>query len=189
MNKNLKTIRIDAGLKQTDICSRLNVSVPTVYKWERGRAPVARRHWSELAALLRVSMDELEKALVETLLDACRERGNIEALKNAVVAGVYRHDLLQDAFSRFGVGYQYPAEPRPAAPHDILEREKRLEYEREIFERDKKIFELEKEVAELRRQLESRLPASISSALKYNQSAVGAERTTYIKSLHSEVKK
>lgn len=89
MYKNLKTIRHDAGLKQTDISSRLSVSVPTVYKWEKGRAPVARKHWTELAELLRVSVDELEKALVQTLLDSCRERGNTEALKNAASSSRY----------------------------------------------------------------------------------------------------
>ena len=154
MYKNLKTIRHDAGLKQTDISSRLSVSVPTVYKWEKGRAPVARKHWSELAELLRVSVDELEEALVQTLLDSCRERGNTEALKNAASSGLYRPELLQDAFARLNVyAPTIPPVPVPSSTASSLTEKERLDYEREIVRLREENVKLREELLKLRERL------------------------------------
>ena len=165
MRTNMKIARTVAGIKQIQIACELNVSKQTVNKWEMGRAPVARKHWTRLAALFNLSERELEAALVQTLLDACIASNTSKPLLNAQVSRQYSSELIEEALARFVETTRYPSNPRPAEPQSILEREKKLEYEREIFERDKKIFELEKEVAELRRQLESDRPAFTSSAL------------------------
>lgn len=166
MKINMKTARKNCRLTQGDIASAFGFCVQTVYKWEMGLAPVAKKHWPRLASLLHLSESDLESALVETLLDACIAKQDARPLLNAQTSRLYDSELIADALARFGGASRYPVNPRPAEPQSILEREKKLEYEREIFERDKKIFELEKEVAELRRQLESNRPAeSISSTL------------------------
>lgn len=165
MYKNLKTIRHDAGLKQTDISSRLNVSVPTVYKWEKGRAPVARKHWTNLAELLRVSVEELEKALVQTLLDSCRERGNTEALKNAASSGLYRPELLQDAFSRLNV--YAPTVPVPVSSSPSLPEKEKLEYEREIVRLREENVKLREEILRLREALAASNPDGDGSSTPF----------------------
>ena len=178
MKKNLKTARIDAGITQADIARKANVTYQMVYQWEKGLAPVAKKHWSRLASLLHLSETELESALVETLLDACIAKQDARPLLNAQTSRLYNSELVADALSRFTSSPRvagdfrsagracYPVNPRPAESQSVSEREMKLDYERQIFERDKRIFELEKEVAELRRQLDCSRPAvSISSAL------------------------
>ena len=111
MNRNLKQMRVDSGLTQLEICNRIGVSVQTVRQWERGRSSITRKHWPTLAALLHVNVDDLEAGLVQTLLDACMERGNTKALNNAIVSGLYSQKLLQEALTRFMV---YSSKPAPA---------------------------------------------------------------------------
>ena len=166
MKTNLKTARIDAGITQADIARKANVTYQMVYQWEKGLAPVAKKHWPLLASLLHLSETELESALVETLLDACIAKQDARPLLNAQTSRLYNSELVADALSRFGGSSRYPVSPRPAESQSVSEREMKLDYERQIFERDKRIFELEKEVAELRRQMDCNRPAaSISSVL------------------------
>lgn len=172
MDRNLKSLRKSADLKQTDVASALHVSKQTVNKWEMGRAPVARKHWSVLASMLRVTEYELESVLVETLLAACIEKQDARPLLNAQTSRLYGAELIANALSRFGGAAVYPNNPRPAKEQTAdIERE-RLDFERAIFERDKKIFELEKKLEDLRREvgrMHDRPVTSISSALNINE--------------------
>lgn len=165
MKTNLKSVRVNCRLTQLEVANHLNVSVQSVYLWEQGRQCVAKKHWSRLASLLHLSESELESALVETLFDASIAKQDARPLLNAQASRLYSSELIADALARFGGASRYPVNPRPAEPVSILEREKKLEYERELFERDKRIFELEKEVAELRRRLESDRPAESTSSV------------------------
>lgn len=139
MGKNFKQLRADAHLRQKDISVKFGISVQTINKWERGRAPVARKHWPELAAMLHVSVDELEAALIQTLLDACMERGSTDMLKNAKISGVYRSELVRDAFTRFST---YPA-PSPHGMNELELREEILRLREENLKLRERIFELE----------------------------------------------
>ena len=60
-NISLAAARTRANVTQSDAARKMNVSVQTMWKWEKGIAPVARRHWARLASLLRVKEDELEE--------------------------------------------------------------------------------------------------------------------------------
>ena len=167
MKKNLRQARSDAGITQADIAKKTGVTYQMVYQWEKGFAPVARKHWKALASLLRVSESELEEILVQTLLDSCIAAGDSRVLLNAQTSRLYRHDLLLSALAEFEAGGStYPANQRPEKEHPADFERERLDFERKILERDKRIFELEKQVEELRREIERRRPAvSISSAL------------------------
>ena len=167
MNRNLKQLRQAAGLKQTDVASRLGLTTQTVFSWERGRAPVARKHWEKLAYVLTVKLDELECALVQTMLDACMEKGNTDALKNAVISGLYRPELLQEAFARFKT---YPAMPEPAPappPRD-------LEYREEILKLREEIVRLREENIVLRER--SAAPYRVSSSQSQSTDPITTER-------------
>lgn len=178
MNTNLKKARSDAGITQAETAKKLGVTYQMVYQWEKGLAPVAKQHWPRLASLLHLSESELESVLVETLLDACIAKQDARLLLNAQTSRLYSAELIADALARFGGSARYPQNPSPAEPQSILDREKALEYERQIFERDKRIFELEKEIERLKKEL-----ASISSRLNINTtlSVSEAERTTAVK--------
>ena len=155
MNRNLKQLRHDAGLKQTDVAARLGLTTQTVFSWERGRAPVARKHWEKLAYTLSVKLDELERALVQTMLDVSLEKGNADALKNAVISGLYRPELLQEAFARFKM---YPALPEPAAAPQSRD----LEYREEILKLREEIVRLREENVVLRERAAA--PYRVSSS-------------------------
>lgn len=176
MKTNLKTARVNCNLTQVDVAKRLKVSAQSVYLWEQGRQCVAKKHWPRLASMLHLSESELESVLVETLLDACIAKQDARPLLNAQTSRLYNAELIADALARFGGSARYPVDPRPAEPQSIIDREKKLEYERAIFERDKRIFELEKEIERLKKEL-----ASISSALNSNPSANEVERTAAVK--------
>ena len=172
MKRNLKKARSDAGITQADIAKKLGVTYQMVYQWEKGFAPIANHHWKALASILHVTEAELEEILVQTLLDACMAKNDLQALLNAQTSRLYRSELIWGALEQFRAHSMqspsvYPENPRAAKEQPVdLEREK-LEFERALLERDKRIFELEKQVEELRRELESvpRPAASISSVL------------------------
>ena len=143
MNRNFKQMRVDSGLTQLEISNRLGVSVQTVFKWERGRSPIARKHWPTLAALLHVNVDELEAGLVETLLDTCMERGDTKALNNAIVSGLYSRHLLQDAITRFMV---YPSKKMPAQ----VVSKKEIDLREEILRLREENLKLREQLLEIR---------------------------------------
>ena len=87
--KNLKQLRADQQLTQTDIAEKLNVTKQTVYKWERGMSPVAVIHWENYARILRVNMELFEDALIETLLAYALETLDPQVLGTAQVSGKY----------------------------------------------------------------------------------------------------
>lgn len=145
MKRNFKQLRVDAKLRQIDIGNRVGVTVQSVNRWERGRSPIARKYWIELANMFNVSLNELESALVQTLLDACMERGNTDALKNAVVSGLYRPELLQEAFARFKT---YPAPTQPTSNEQTTElREQILKLREENLKLRETIIELRERCA------------------------------------------
>ena len=153
--RNFKQMRIDAGLKQTDVAHELNLTVQTIFSWERGRAPVARRHWSTLASLFRVSVEEMEAALVQTLLESCIEKGSTDALKNAVVSGLYRPELLQDAFARFN------------APPPTPDKTREIELREEILRLREENVKLREEILRLREALAASNPDGDGSSTPF----------------------
>ena len=109
-NISLAAARTRANVTQSDAARKMDVSVQTMWKWEKGIAPVARRHWARLASLLRVKEDELEEILVQTLLDACLSNHDSRPLRNAQASRLYRSDLLFAALAEFenaAAPYQY----------------------------------------------------------------------------------
>jgi transcriptional regulator with XRE-family HTH domain len=173
-NISLAAARTRANVTQSDAARKMNVSVQTMWKWEKGIAPVARRHWARLASLLRVKEDELEEILVQTLLDACLSNHDSRPLRNAQASRLYRSDLLFAALAEFenaAAPYQYPQNPKPASEESTVSELERVRFERELLERDRRIFELEKQVDELKRELEQarRPAASLSSVLNINK--------------------
>ena len=168
MKTNLISARKACALTQGDIARALHLAVTTVFKWERGIAPVARKHWKALASLLHVTEAGLEEILVQTLLDSCIAAKDSRALLNAQTSRLYRSDLILSAISEFNAGGSvYQPNPRPAKEQPVDFERERLDFERKILERDKRIFELEKQVEELKREIaESRAkPTSLSSVL------------------------
>ena len=166
MKNNLKSVRKSRNLTQGDIALIFKVSVQTVFKWEDGRAPVAKKHWKNLAMVLNVSEDELEAVLVQTLLDGCLARNDSKALINARASHLYSSDLLLSAIAEF------EGRTRSATSGDaVLSEAQKIEYERALLERDRRIFELEKQVEELKREIAERRakPTSISSALNITE--------------------
>ena len=152
MSINFKTARKNHGLTQGDIAATFGISIQTVYKWEMGRAPVARKHWPKLAAMLGMSTDELEAALVETMLDFCLASGDARPLVNAQTSRLYRPELLMEAFSRFHA--RNPEQPQTEAAREKIELEQiRLELEKKILERDREILELKTPIFELKKML------------------------------------
>lgn len=148
--KNLKAIRKETGIKQKDIAELLGISKQTFNKWEMGRVPVARKHWKKLAALLKITADELERVLVQTLLDACIATADPRPLANAKTSRQYRQELLADALLRFHA--VHPAAPITPAP--VQDETAELRREVQILQLQNRILELEKENAELRREVE-----------------------------------
>lgn len=168
MKTNLKIARVDCRLTQADIAKKTGVSVQTVYQWEQGLTAVSKRHWANIAYLFGVSEDELQKILVQTLLDGCIARHDAKPLLNAQTSRLYRTELILDALAEYEMGgNSYQPNMRPVKEQSADFERERLDFERKILDRDKRIFELEKQVEELRRELESvRRPAeSISSTL------------------------
>ena len=152
--KNLKAIRKETGIKQKDIAELLGISKQTFNKWEMGRVPVARKHWKKLAALLKITDEELERVLVQTLLDACIATADPRPLANAKTSRQYRQELIADALLRFHAVH-------PAAP--VQDETAELRREVQILQLQNRILELEKENAELRREVERlRRPAPSS---------------------------
>lgn len=145
MQANLKNARTDAGMTQGDIASGVGVTIQAVYLWEQGRSTVARKHWKKLASLLKITADELERVLVQTLLDACIATADPRPLTNAKTSRQYRQELLADALLRFHAVH-------PAAP--VQDETAELRREVQILQLQNRILELEKENAELRREVE-----------------------------------
>lgn len=147
MNRNLKQMRIDSGLTQLDVSKRLGVSIQTIHQWERGRSTISRKHWSKLAALLKVNMDDLEAGFVQTLLDACMEQGNTKALNNAIVSGLYSQNLLQDALTRFMVYPSKPAQTSAFSPKEMELREEILRLREENLKLREQLLEIRERAA------------------------------------------
>jgi transcriptional regulator with XRE-family HTH domain len=142
MENNLKQLRTRMKLTQSDVAKQLHVSKQTIYKWEQGLAPVAAVHFEVLKRILKVNADELERALVQTLLDAAFVQGNDQQLMNAVAARRYDSALLNAALHAFHAS----AHSIDAAPVIDL-REENLKLREENLKLRERIFELEKQLA------------------------------------------
>jgi transcriptional regulator with XRE-family HTH domain len=149
MKLNLKSARKSAGIKQTELADALKTSKQTVNKWEMGRAPVAKKHWTAHASLLNVSENELEQILVQTLLDGCLERGESRMLINAQTSRLYRPELLRDAFRKFNMYTQTPLlQPQPTSNEQTTElREQILKLREENLKLRETIIELRERCA------------------------------------------
>lgn len=55
----LKLARLNAGLKQTDVCEEVGVSVPTLIRWESGKVVPNAPQFAKMCELYKVSTDEL----------------------------------------------------------------------------------------------------------------------------------
>lgn len=179
MNENLKTARSEKRLTQGEIAAALNVSIPTVYKWEHGRCTVARKHWKQLSSMLDIGVEQLELILVQTLLETCMKKRDKSPLRTAIESNAYNITLLQHAEFEFDQTNAAPAQS------NSLSEEQKLEYKQAIFERDKQIFDLEKKVFELEKELE-RLRREIDRIRPRPSSS--SESTITNKQLESEVK-
>ena len=138
MENNLKQLRKRIKLSQQDVAAALKVSKQTVYKWEQGKAQVPQVHFEVLKNLLHVTADELERALIQTLLDAACEAGSDRVLLNARAARRYSVPLLNAALNRFHAGSAPSAQ---AAPLEL--REEILRLREENLKLRERIFELE----------------------------------------------
>ena len=58
---SLRTVRLKAGKKVSDVMHQLSVSDAAVYQWEKGTTRPTVRHLEKLAALYGSTMDELLK--------------------------------------------------------------------------------------------------------------------------------
>ena len=76
----------------------------------------------------------------------------MDALKNAVVSGVYRTELLQDAFSRYNV-YPPVAAPPPVAPPPSTDKTREIELREEILRLREENLKLREELIKLRERL------------------------------------
>lgn len=145
MKKNLKQARSDAGITQADIAKRMGVTYQMVYQWEKGIAPIARKHWKGLSSLLHVNETELEQILVQTLLDFCIATKDSRALLNAQTSRLYRSELLQDAFQQFNA---YRSSPQPHSNEQTTElREQILKLREENLKLRETIIELRERCA------------------------------------------
>ena len=138
MENNLKQLRNRMKLSQSDVAKQLHVSKQTVYKWEQGLAPVAAVHFEVLKRILKVTAEELERALIQTLFDAACEAGSDRVLLNARAARRYSVPLLNAALNRFHAG---SAPSTQAAPLEL--REEILRLREENLKLRERIFELE----------------------------------------------
>ena len=138
MENNLKQLRIRVKLTQQDVAAALKVSKQTVFKWEQGKAQVPQVHFEVLKNLLHVTADELERALIQTLLDAACEEGTDRVLLNARASRRYSVPLLNAALNRFHAGL---APSTQAAPLEL--REEILRLREENLKLRERIFELE----------------------------------------------
>ena len=152
---NLRQMRMNAGLMCGEIAKQIGVTETTVYLWEEGRGVVARKYWKELAKELNLSEEELEAGLVQTLVDAV----NVEALKKAVVSGLYRPKLLQDAFTRI-VTQPQPSLPLPqtdlSSEIELKLKEENLKLRENNIELKEEIFKQRETIMKLRKQLEKK---------------------------------
>jgi len=142
---NLKKLRSLVGLTQDEVAARLNVTKQTIWKWEAGKAPVCAKHMVELQELFNVTEDELEDALVQTLVDAAYAEGSDRILKNAVAARRYNMSKLNGALVMFQAQREPARHISPAQRgfNELELREEILKLKEENFELRKRIFELE----------------------------------------------
>lgn len=143
---------MQTGITLAEISTACSVSIPTVYKWEHGKCPVARKHWDKLAALFKTNVADFEKVLVQTMLDYCLKVGNKTTLTNANASMLYRRDLLSaavDAFDR-----AFPARNAPPS--------RDLEYREEILKLREEIVRLREENVVLRERAAA--PYRVSSS-------------------------
>lgn len=152
MNANLKSYRISHGIKQIEVAKWLKVSKQTMNKWEMGRALIPYAHWLDLSSCLNISLDGLEKILIQTILEGCIESGDNRNLLNAKRSRVYTDELIDEALNSFSAKSNQTIQANVAKANDEHER-KIFDLERALLDRDRRIFELEKEVDELKRQI------------------------------------
>lgn len=56
----IRQLRESRNLSQEDVARQLDVSVTTVYRWERGANPPQRKHARRLAEMFDVPVSEIE---------------------------------------------------------------------------------------------------------------------------------
>ena len=59
----LKELRKNAGLRQTDVCKRLEVHHTAISNWELGKYPPSRKYRKKLAKLYGCTLEELVQAV------------------------------------------------------------------------------------------------------------------------------
>ncbi|MGB3328673.1 MAG: helix-turn-helix transcriptional regulator [Thermomicrobiales bacterium] len=58
--RTIRELRIDAGLTQLELANAIGVTPSAVYKWERGQTEPSATNLRDLAAALKVSMDDID---------------------------------------------------------------------------------------------------------------------------------
>jgi transcriptional regulator with XRE-family HTH domain len=95
----IRDARVKAGFTQESLAEALNISQPTLARWERGKVDITVKQLLQLAEILDVPPAELVED-GDGLTD--RERGLIQSLRSSprfwpIVASTL--DSLKDAFS------------------------------------------------------------------------------------------
>ena len=67
MTLTLRKLRERANLPQHEVAAACNVTQAAVSRWESGEYPVPRKYWRFCRSLYRVTDDELNDAINETM--------------------------------------------------------------------------------------------------------------------------
>ena len=60
MKRTLKSIRIDLGLKQSELAKKINISYATYQKKENGESPLLARELKRISELSGIPMTDIE---------------------------------------------------------------------------------------------------------------------------------
>ena len=107
MSTFIKRCREEAGLTQTQLAEKMNVSVIAVQNWERGRTKINLDRYYELSAVFNVPVDDLIK---EMLIEADKSRPDVwpaflfDEDTNAIIDTLHLNLAQQDLF---GLMYIY----------------------------------------------------------------------------------
>jgi transcriptional regulator with XRE-family HTH domain len=92
----LRRARSERGLTIRDLSLLLDVSPQAATAWEQGKSAPSPRHLRELAAVLRITADDLLRTpLNEADLASLRERAGLSATEVARAVGIHRSALSE----------------------------------------------------------------------------------------------
>lgn len=131
MSTYIKRCREEAGLTQTQLAEKMDVSVVAVQNWEKGKTRIHQDRYYELAEIFNVPLDELIK---EMLIEADKTRPDVwpaflfDDETNAIIDTLHLNLAQQDLF---GLMYIYSSDyiKKTEINHDTFDEElKRIPY-------------------------------------------------------------